>query len=167
MVAGNIDTIGGKLKSYDFSGYGENMTSYTELFLGISHQINDKWTVGIRGKLLFGIANTTTNSSEVNMTSISVDGVENSAYKMRSLLTINSSVPNLRVVKKSDGKIDSLIFDDVKASNAKTTFINPKNMGFGLDFGIIFKPIERLSLSATFIHLNKMPLMILGELTFC
>lgn len=148
-VEGNVDTISGNLRSYDFSGVGVNTTTYDEFSLGISHEINDKWTVGIRGKLLFGIANVTTNSSTVQM-----EGVGHTDYMLRSLATINTSVPNLRVITGADGKVDSLKFDDVKSSQIRTIMMNPKNMGLGVDLGVIFKPIDKLSLSLSVLDLG-------------
>jgi hypothetical protein len=149
-VEGNIDSVGGTMRSYDFSGVGVNATYYNEYSLGISHQINEKLTVGVRGKLLFGIANVTTNSSDVYMNSVGIN-----AYQMRSLITVNSSVPNLSVYSGADGKVDSVDFKNIKSgSEARSILTNTKNMGLGLDLGAIYKPIDRLSLSFSVLDLG-------------
>lgn len=149
-VEGNIDTVGGTLKSFNFSGLGVNAMYYNEYALGISHEFNKKLTVGVKGKLLFGIANVTTNSSDVSM-----NGGTLGAYQMHSVVNLNTSIPNLTVYSGADGQVDSTDFKSIKnASEARSILMNTKNMGLAMDIGVIYKPIEKLSLSFSVLDLG-------------
>ncbi|HEY4785245.1 MAG TPA: DUF5723 family protein [Bacteroidales bacterium] len=149
-VEGNIDTISGKLRSYDFSGFGAKATCYSEYAIGVSHQFGENLTVGIRAKVLFGIADVNTDASDVHM-----NGVGITDYQLRSNITINSSVPNLNVVTKPNGEVDSLKFDDIKhGSQIRSILANTKNMGLGLDLGVVYKPVDKISLSMSILDIG-------------
>jgi hypothetical protein len=78
-----------------------------------------------------------------------------STYKISSRITINGSVPNLRVVEGADGNVDSLKFKDIKTiREGKDILLNTKNMGLGLDLGMNYKLTDKWSVSASILDLG-------------
>lgn len=150
VVEGNIGSVGGTLKSFNFSGLGINAMYYNEYSLGISHEFDKKLTIGVKGKLLFGVANVTTNSSDM-----SLNGGTISNYQVHSIVNLNTSIPNLSVYSGANGKVDSTRFKKIdNASEARSIFMNTSNMGLAMDLGVIYKPIDRLSLSLSVLDLG-------------
>jgi hypothetical protein len=155
FMEGNINNVGDStLKSYDFASLGINAMYYHEYSLGVSHEFNNKLTIGLRGKLLYGIANLTTQSSELSMLNQKNPG-ELAYYKIHSVVDINGSIPNLSVYTDPAGKIDSLTFKKINsADEARSILTNTNNMGLAFDIGAIYKPIEKLSLSLSILDLG-------------
>ena len=56
-------------KTANWGGLGLDASYYHEVALGVSKKINDKWTVGIKGKMLFGIANMHMEDSDMSVRS--------------------------------------------------------------------------------------------------
>ncbi|MDP4207628.1 MAG: DUF5723 family protein [Bacteroidota bacterium] len=142
----NQNSIGtNATETFDLSGMGVKSTYYREFSVGASHQFSDKLTVGLRAKLLFGIANVNTNTSNV--------GFQNTGYQqwtLRSLTEINTSVPHLKTKLKPDGTIDSVKFESIENGHeARSILMSTQNKGLALDMGVIYKPMEKLSLSAS------------------
>lgn len=150
LIESNIDSVGGQKRSYDLSGFGVNGTMYNEFSLGFSKEINSKLTLGMTGKVLFGIANITTNSSRVELKD---GGIE--SYKINSVIDLNTSIPNLSVVEAQDGTVDSLKFKEVEdEAEAVDIFTNTRNFGLAFDFGAVYKISEKLNVSLSVIDLG-------------
>ncbi len=151
-IMGNLDSIGINTpkETFDLSTFGMNATWYREYALGLSREINNKITFGLRGKLLFGIGNLVTKNSSVYLEDTGYD-----LWRPHSTVDLNSSIPNLDIYSNNEGKIDSLKFKDIKnQSDARNILMMNKNMGFALDLGIIYKPIDFLSISASVLDLG-------------
>lgn len=123
-------------KRANLDGLGVEATSYMEYGVGFTRTINDKLTVGTRVKLLGGIANIHTETSQLGLTTDSIDFD----------LTL-------------DGKFDirssnTLYFTDSNTTVDPSDMIGFKNKGFGLDFGASYKLTDKISLSASVIDLG-------------
>ncbi|HRS53341.1 MAG TPA: DUF5723 family protein [Bacteroidales bacterium] len=124
-------------KKADFKGLGINAIHYTEFALGYARTINDKLTIGGKGKFLIGHANIwTKGNSKMNLS------VADSSYDItvNSYFTINTSVPPQWFENKD--------FD------IKNYFTNFNNKGLALDLGIQYKFNDKFTLSASAIDLG-------------
>jgi len=115
----------------DVGNFKINSNVYAEIALGMSRQINDKLSVGIRPKLLVGIANI--NTKKTNITMLSTDSTNNNFYDitLKSDLLINANVP------ENDYKFN---FD---------------NKGFAMDFGASYKLNKHFAFSASVVDLGS------------
>lgn len=111
----------------DFS-LGIDASFFTEISLGLQYDINEKLTVGIRPKLLSGVAN------------VSVDNKDTKIYTDPDTYAMTADVNlNLKMSTMLDLKIDKL--RDLANSNLIdsidfTELLNIKeNYGYGIDFG--------------------------------
>jgi len=119
---------------YDFTTLGFDMSIYTEAGLGYSKKVNDKWSYGAKVKFLYGQANMSMNNkiatleAGINSWDFDINGNFNYSSPIdlngNSLLNFNPVIP------------------------PKTDFFKPSGIGGGVDFGFLFKPTKRLSISA-------------------
>jgi hypothetical protein len=141
-LKGNGDFVGRKI---DLSSLRGEMTYYRELGLGFSRNFTDKLRIGIKGKLLFGIA----NASIVNKSlGITVD--DDYSHTLDANLTVNMSGP-VNVSMDSKNNISKVTFDDNRfktATGVKDFLTGSGNMGFGMDIGASYDLNDRIVLSA-------------------
>lgn len=135
-------------KPHDFSGLGVNFTHFREFAIGGSMKANDDITVGARMKILFGLANVTTDFKEFSLYTDPED------YSLTAVtdMKVHASLPVYfdYMVHSTDGHLDSLDFgineESVDAFMANGEFgavtsymTNFKNVGLGFDFGANYK----------------------------
>jgi hypothetical protein len=131
---GNSQFIGSEA---NFDGIGIDMTHYREFALGYSNQIDNKWTIGGRIKLLFGLSNVWTKTSEATI------AVDEDYYD----LTANS---NIIIHTSAPEKIyDTTGNNPMKASDVKDYLLNFSNPGFGIDVGANYKIDDKWSVAAS------------------
>jgi hypothetical protein len=136
-------------ESFDLSNLGVKTQVYREFGIGISQEINEKFTFGLRAKLLFGIAAVNTSNSDIRLNNTGIY-----EWQTNASVNVNSSIPGL-LVYDTNGKIDSTEFQDIKdAKQAYDLFGTNKNVGFGLDLGIVAQPLKNLSISASVVDLG-------------
>lgn len=141
---------------FDFSGTGVNLTSYLEIGMGISTQKSDNFSYGYRGKILFGIANVSTRKTDITATT-------DEAVTLKSKFELNTSLLGVKIARNQEGKFNFDSIDFVKSDSMDVSdlvYDALSNFGLGLDFGIHYKPIENITLSASlidfgFIRWNK------------
>lgn len=139
--------------SSDLSYLGVNSSLYREYGIGVSKQISSNLSIGGRVKLLFGQANI---SSDFDENSLSMYSSRDSIY-LEANSTINTSSP-LIATTNSDGDFDGFevpgYIDNQDTDSLIDLALAHNNMGFGIDFGIDYKPIDKLSLSLSVIDLG-------------
>jgi hypothetical protein len=137
----------------DLSYLGVNSTFYREYGLSISKVVNDKLTVGIKPKLLFGHTNIYSNyeDNKLNLYTsrdsihLSADVIVNTSSPLIPTTDINGYFESFEIPSFIDNAdTDSLI----------DWALDHKNMGLGIDLGFYYKPIERLSVSLSVIDLG-------------
>lgn len=141
----------------DLSSLRADMKYYREIGLGYSRNITDRLRVGIKGKLLFGIA-----SAAINNKSLGITVNDDYSHVFDANLDINVSGP-VNVYMDSKHNIDSVSFDNnrFKTSSGIRDFISgKKNTGLGLDIGATYDLSDKIILSASitdlgFIRWNK------------
>jgi len=150
IIEANLDSIGGEKKSFDFSGFEINASYYNEFSISFSHIYNNRLTLGIKGKLLAGIANITTSSS-----SLQLQNSGDNTYKTVSKINLNTSIPHLKVVEDAEGNIDSLKFTKIKDfHDALNMALNTKNIGAAIDIGLMYNLTNTLGFSLSITDLG-------------
>jgi outer membrane protein OmpA-like peptidoglycan-associated protein len=161
---GGMKDLTGGINTIDLGGISAGGSVYTEIGAGYSHKINEKWTVGGKLKFLLGTAyagldsrdlkiDANTEAWDINGTMrLDVAAPVNLAYLSQY---INGKNINQIVDGFKDGSFnqDSLINrSDVPA--LVKGLVRPSGYGAALDFGITYKPIENLQISAAITDLG-------------
>lgn len=133
----------------DLSNLGVNATFYREYGLGISKEINKNLSFGVRVKALFGHANISSNFNDNNL----------SLYSSRDSLYLNADAAvytssPLIATTNSDGDFDGFDAPENLEDSVVDLALAHNNMGMGIDFGVYFKPMDKLSLSLSVIDLG-------------
>lgn len=131
---------------------GGNAMAYTDFALGFSHNINRKWTVGGKLKVLVGQAHVGLKINDLRL-STSLDSLHamgHGSLQLAAPLNMNSipSDPS----ELGDYNIEDLYSNITNAASTKDMvkeIIKPAGMGVAFDLGFTYKPIEQLQLSAS------------------
>lgn len=110
---------------------GMSLTAFSEIGVGVQYDINDRLTVGVRPKVLFGVLNASANNER---TKIYTDPDDYSMTADVSLDIHAASIIKTNLYRISDVFDLANVFDF--ASNSLSDLIDIKeNVGFGIDFG--------------------------------
>ncbi|MFA9371485.1 MAG: DUF5723 family protein [Labilibaculum antarcticum] len=136
-------------RTANWGGLGLDASYYHEVALGVSKKINDKWTVGIKAKMLFGIANMHMEDSDMSVfTSASGNEIVlNSEHRLRV------SMPIDQVGLDSDGYVNDISMDG-DAYDADF-FANTDNKGFAVDLGMTYQMDEKTRLYASILDIGS------------
>lgn len=146
-LKGNEGFIGSKI---DLSSLRGDMKYYREIGLGISKNVTNKLRIGVKGKLLFGIA-----SASILNRSLDIAVNDNYTHTLNADLAVNISAP-LTVYRKGQN-IDSIVFDDKrfkKGSEVAGFILGKKNFGLGLDIGATYEISDKIMVSAAITDLG-------------
>jgi hypothetical protein len=132
----------------DFSPMRIHAMAYKQILIGYSHPINEKLTIGVNLKPLFGqVAATTkirTFSIKTGLNEWSVE-VEGDAY---------TSLP-ATMTEDEDGDLKEFEFqDDLETADYISKYAGFSNPGFAVDLGAVYAFTERLSVSAALNNLG-------------
>ncbi len=119
-----------------------NGNNYHEFAFGASKDINFKWRLGLRAKVLFGLGNVYTPKTKGSLFT------DKNSFALNLLLNskVNSSLP-VDVSVDEDGKVEDVTWrDDTSASDY---FLNFNNLGVGFDFGFIHRRDEKTTISGS------------------
>lgn len=147
-LKGNEGFVGSKI---DLSSLRGDIKYYREFGVGISRNFTDKLRLGIKGKLLFGIA-----GASIDNKSLGITVNEDYSHTFDANLAVNMSGP-VNVYMDSKHNIDSIVFDDnrFKTSGGVTDFLSgKKNLGLGLDIGATYELTDRILVSASITDLG-------------
>lgn len=131
-------------QSIDLSSLRTDVKYFHEIGVGISKNVTERLRLGVRGKLLFGVAAATLDNNDLRL---KVN--DDYTHTLFADMTFNVSGP-FRVVMNDDGSLDSLMIDDSKyetAADVISLLTNTGNPGFGLDLGMEYRITDRLSVS--------------------
>ena len=126
---GNVGTHAFDDHTADFSDLNVDALHYREYALGYNYEINEKWSVGLTAKYLYGMERIKTTQSSLRLTTDPTD---------YSLSTRGSFVVNTAGIAGGfdDGG------EDIR-SDLKQYIIGLKNNGFGGDAGVVYRPFEK------------------------
>ena len=139
---------------------GGNAMAYTDFALGFSHNINRKWTVGGKIKVLVGQAHMGLKVNDLKFaTSLdSLHAMGNGSLQLAAPLNF-STLPNdpsqlgdydvSELYENLNGlaNLNSTNINDIY--NAAKEILKPAGMGVAFDLGFTYKPIKQLQLSAS------------------
>jgi len=138
--------------SYSMDGIGMDLSVFEEISVGWSDEIIDNLTLGVRAKMMFGIGNLSTIRSDLTVQT------SQEAWNIRSDMQFNASLPFADVVYDNEDMIEDIkIKDDLdgpKVSDISRYMFNAKNLGFGLDVGVDYRPMEQLQVSLSLMDLG-------------
>ena len=140
--------------SLDLGKLGMNVNSYMEVALGLSKQLNDKWTVGARLKYLMGIANLYMTNSEL---SIKTD--DDGSVNLHSRQDIKMTAP-VRIRKENGEPFvenEPILWEDFDFNTDNlgiSDILNAKNPGFAIDLGGEYQFSDKLKLFASLTDLG-------------
>jgi len=145
---GNEQFVGNKM---DLSALTADLRSYTELGFGFSKNFMDDLRIGVKGKLLFGIA-----TASVLNNSLGITVNEDYTHVFDANMAVNISAPFI-YTENSDGNIEGIEIDTLRLNSTRKTikyFLSPENLGLGLDIGAEYKITDRVAVSASITDLG-------------
>lgn len=136
-------------KTFDFSSLQIKSYSYKELALGYSREWNEKLTLGVKVKPLFGMASGTTDIKTIELKTA------RDLWKVRVDGKISTSAP-IEVIEAQDTKHlpDSVKFKDMEDDDWIDYLSSFDNMGLAFDFGGIYKYSPRWTFSVAVVNLG-------------
>ena len=142
VLKGNKQFIGGKI---NLSALRGDLKYYREIGLGFSKNITKKFRIGIKGKLLYGIA-----ALSIDNRLFEISSTNDYLQKLNADITVNVSGP-VKFNINSDHTLRSVVIDKnrFKESGGLTDFLSGKNnRGLGIDFGATYDITRKLMVSA-------------------
>ncbi len=140
---GNASNIGRVFDVSDFNVSGEMLSVF---HVGITKKMNDKLTIGARGKIYSSIINV--NSTENRGSFITQEGQNNLLiHRFNIDFSFNSSgIASLTEDDNSD------ISNDIRALRQRLLFGG--NLGLGLDFGFTYQPSEQWTIEGSILDVG-------------
>jgi hypothetical protein len=135
---------------YDFSDLNFEFLSYAELSVNISRKFGEMLSIGVRPKILYGLATITTQENDITLATSTDEFVLDAHSAVRMAAT------GLPLPVDENGLFDpqgSFEYDSTTTVSDIISSIN-KNRGFGVDIGIHFQPIEQVQFSASLLDLG-------------
>jgi hypothetical protein len=149
-LKGNGSFVGSTM---DLSGFDAQIRYWHEFGMGISKNFGNNLRLGIRPKVLFGVADFSINNQTFGLT-VNQDY----SWEFNANLTANLSGP-VNVYTSSKNTIDSIKFDESKFKKGSGNdadinkianfFFNKQNMGLGVDLGAQYSVTSKLQVSAS------------------
>ena len=131
----------------DLTSLSLDVTYYREFGLGYSRKFSNRLTLGMKAKVLFGMANISMQNNEL---SVSIDESDLYSHNIKADVTLNIAYP-LDIYKNSEGDIDSIKLKEIEPNSFLFDFSNP---GFGIDIGGKYDINDKFSVSASVIDLG-------------
>ncbi len=149
-------------KNYDISDFGTTVSSWAEIGLGHSHQINDAWRIGAKAKILLGLG-----YAKVNMDNLQLDlrgtdewtatanasaevGVKGFTWGEKKITEYNSKV---------DANGNPLTYEQIDFDNVDVDGFGLNGGGIAFDLGVEWDMgkqglVDGLKLSASLLDLG-------------
>ncbi len=135
---GNEGFIGDRI---DLTSLDAGFMYYREYAAGFSKDISKRLRIGVRGRMLTGIA-----SLSMENRNLAISVLDDYSHQMNTDVTINLSAP-VTVVMNEDNGIEDIIVDEKRLEDP-WFYVNTSNVGFGLDVGAVYALTPKISLSA-------------------
>lgn len=139
-----IVKLGNSDGSYDLSGIGLSGNAYAEIAYGYSRKLSDIVSIGARAKLLVGVEAIDYNVSKFGLDFTTDDITAN----LEADLDLTSRWS--KILPDEDGYYKL----DLSSLSAKDRWRLPSGAGLAFDLGIVVKPFDGLTLSASVLDLG-------------
>ncbi len=142
-LKGNKEFVGSRI---DLSSLRCDLKYYREFGAGFSKNFTDKLRIGIKAKMLFGIAD-----FSIDNKSLGIRVNDDYSHTFDANLAVNISGP-VNVNMDSKNNVESIKVDDssFKTSSGLINFLSgQKNIGVGTDIGATYDLTDRIVLSAS------------------
>lgn len=148
----------GEEMAYDFSDLGVRTESYVELGLGHSHKLDDKWTVGGKVKLLFGLAyaDFTANDFHVSRTADGDWSVSGTAELTSALMgtELKYAGPDKNYVYTDPVTGTQTVTDRRRVDGLDDFKGGLGGFGLAFDLGVTYQALPELKVSASLTDLG-------------
>jgi hypothetical protein len=135
---------------YDFSALSFESLQYAELAVNISRNFGDMLSIGVRPKILYGLATVTTQENVFTLETSAEEWIIDAHSAVRMAATGVPLPVDSSGVFDPSGTIETVNW----SSPSDIIGSGNKNRGFGIDFGLHFRPIDRLEFSASLLDLG-------------
>ena len=134
---GTQDTV--NVNSFDI-GIPMSATSFLDLGVGYSQDINDEWRIGGRAHLLYGLVNAQLNFKDVTL------NISEQEWNIKGNFKGNLSVPGVQLYTDENN-----IITGFGTSTSLQEFFKTLDYSFGaaLDFGAVYKPVPEVRISVS------------------
>jgi len=135
----------------DLSSLSGEMQYFREAGIGFSTPLSNKFRIGFKGKMLFGIG-----SVSVDNKALAINVGEDYSHSFEADVTLNISAP-LTITEDADQNIETINFDKdaLESTSQLVEYMSGlKNLGFGFEVGAVYDLTDRFSLSASVIDLG-------------
>lgn len=129
-------------RTIDLSSLRGDLKYYREIGMGFSKNFTNKLRLGVKGKLLFGIA-----GASIDNESLGIIVGDDYSHTLDANLDINFSGP-VSVYLDENQNIDSINVNDIESDEIAGFILGTKNMGLGLDIGATYDITDRIVVSA-------------------
>ncbi|MBQ4021768.1 MAG: hypothetical protein II613_04390 [Bacteroidales bacterium] len=136
--------LGNTESTYDAGGIGIGENLYAELAYGYSYKLSDIVSVGARAKLLLGL-----EALNYRMSSLRMSLTEDQ-YKINMSAELDLTNGWRQINAGENGYLNLL------AISARDRHRLPSGIGMALDFGVVVRPLEGLTLAASILDLGGM-----------
>ncbi|MEN8156012.1 MAG: DUF5723 family protein [Bacteroidota bacterium] len=137
---------------HHLDGIGPDMTAFDEIAVGWSDEIIDNLTLGVRGKVLFGVGNLSNVRSDLTVTT------SQEAWNIKSDMLFNASLPFADVTYNEEGMLEDIAIreelENPNFAHLQRYMMNTNNLGFGIDLGVNYRPIDQLQLSVSLLDVG-------------
>jgi hypothetical protein len=140
---GNQQFVGDRI---DLSSLRGDIKYFREVGLGFSKNFSRNLRVGVKTKMLFGLA-----AVSIDNNSLGITVNENYTHTLDADLNVNFSFP-LNIYLSGQNKLDSIAIDDSRFDDTGEIIdflTGTKNFGLGLDIGAEYSITDRLRVSAS------------------
>lgn len=148
-LGGGMNDLSGGMNTFDLQKLGVDLSVYTELGLGYSHQLNEQWSIGGKLKFLYGTAHV---------------GMKNQSLALNASADSWNVSGNGAIMAAAPFELPSSIDADTLGNYSPDfnllSFLKPQGFGGALDLGITYRPHEMVQITASvtdigFIHWHK------------
>ena len=141
-LLGNAGFKGGQI---DLSSFRTDVKYYREIGFGFSKNFTNKLRIGVKGKILSGIA-----TASIDNKSFGISISDSYTHTIDADLVANISAP-LTITKNTANDITDVKFDDSALKNANGIsdfFMGKENKGLGIDIGATYSVTPKFVVSA-------------------
>lgn len=153
LLGGGMQDLSGGNNPLNLTSLGAGASAYTEIGVGYTREINDKWSVGGKLKFLAGTAymGMTNKQFGMNPTAEQWDVYGNgSLFMSMPLIQMPDHMPTIEELQNADSLFGfSDTFNNLDWKRDWKKIIKPSGLGGAIDLGFTFKPIEQLSINAS------------------